>query len=184
MGVTAFKSGDGTAHEMFLVGTTGTDAVLTVSPSNSADASIQGSGRVVVLTADGDLGLGVGGAKQIVGNFTTTNMTTSASAVAQKLGSVAGMTHVLMLYPGSVVGVAAKANANITAGTFRVAVSKNGSTVFSAVNSATTVSIVSGTQAKGVDTFVAGDVIGIKVTTSAAYAPTSLEWVMTPYVEF
>lgn len=183
MGVTAFKSSDGTAHELFLVGTTGTDAVLTVSPTNAND-SINQSGRVVVITADGDLNPSIGGMKQIVGTFTTTNQVTSASAVAMKLCSVAGMTQVLMAYPGSIIGIAAKANANITASTARFSVSKNGTTVFSAVNSATGVSEIYGTQAKGTDTFEAGDTIGVKVTTTATYAPTSLEWVVTPIIEF
>lgn len=182
MGVTAFRSGDGTAHELYLVGTTGTDAVLTVSKTVTDDASIQSS-RTVVVTANGDLNPSIGGMKQIVGYFVTTNQTTSASAVAMKLGGVAGMTQVLMLYPGSVIGVGGKANANVTAGTIRFAVTKNGTTVFSAVNSATGVSIISGTQAKDTDTFAAGDTIGVKCTTSAAYAPTTLEWVVGAYLE-
>ena len=183
MGVTAFRSADGTAHEVYLVGTAATDVVLAVSPTNASDASIQ-TGRVAVLYADGDLNPSIGGMKSIVGTFTTTNQTTSASAVAAKLCGVAGMTQVLMLYPGSVLGVGARANANVTAGTFRAAVTVNGATVFSAVNAATGVNEISGTQAARTDAFVAGDTIGVKITTSADYAPTTLEWVITPVVEF
>lgn len=182
MGVTALKSADGTAHELYLVGTTGTDAVLTVSKTNTDDASIQSS-RTVIVTANGDLNSSIGGMKMAVGTFTTTNQTTSASAVAAKLCGVAGMTQIVMPYAGSIIAIGAKANANITAGTARFSVSKNGATVFSAVNADTTVSVVYGSQPKDTDTFAAGDTIGVKVTTSASYAPTSLEWVIVPWIE-
>lgn len=183
MGATAFKSADGTNHTVMLIGTSSTDIVLKVSPTNADDASVN-TGMVSVLQANGDLAsASVGGMKQMIGTFTTTNLVTSASAVAMKLCGVAGMTQVLMPYAGSVLAITAKANAALTAGTARFAVTKNGSTVFSAVNSVTGVTVVSGTQAKDTDTFVAGDTIGVKVTTSATYAPTSLEWVVTPWVE-
>lgn len=130
-----------------------------------------------------DLTTAMGGQKVYLGPWVETNAATSISAVAQSLGEVAGMTNIAMPFAGSVIGVTAYANAALTAGTLRAAVTVNGATVFSAVNSATGITTIRATQAPNTDVFVAGDRIGLKLTTSANYAPTTLEWVFGAWVE-
>ena len=125
----------------------------------------------------------LGGFKFALGPFCTANLGTSIAAPAIKFAAVAGMTQVCVPYAGSIIGVSITGNAAITAGTLRVAASVNGATVFSAVNAATGVITVSGTQNKDTDAFVAGDKIGLKVTTSATFAPTTTEYTGFIFVE-
>ena len=159
-----------------VVGDAGTDVALRVSPTPTDDENVN-TGYVTVVTANGDLAVGIGGHKVLVGPFIKTNLLTSASAVALAFAEVTGMTQMTSPYAGSVIGVSACGNANITASTARFAATVNGATVFSAVNAVTTVKIVYGTQAKDVDAVAAGDRIGLKVTTTATYAPETIEWV-------
>lgn len=163
-----------------IVGAASTSTIL--ETATSGDSQTAGT---VLWTADGDLQTeNVGGIRQTLGPWCKTNITTSlTTATAQALAEVAGMTELAMTRPGSVVGVAACLSANITASTLRVCVSKNGTTFFSAVNAATGVRTITGTQNKGTDTFVAGDRIGIKLVTTATYAPTTLEGVFTVQIE-
>ena len=139
---------------------------------------------VMFRTATGiDLSTIVGGQKIALGPWIETNAATSISGVAQALGEVAGMTQMCVPFAGSIIGVAACGNADITAGTIRAAVSVNGATVFSAVNAVTQVKVVYRTQAKDVDTIAAGDRLGLKLTTSADFAPATAEWTFFVYVE-
>lgn len=152
--------------------------------ANPYTTSGQTRHAIMTRTATGiDMTTLMGGQKMFLGPWLETNAATSIAAVAQTLGEVAGMTQLGMCYAGSIIGVAARANANITAGTLRAAVTVNGATRFSAVNSATGVAYVGATQAKDTDTFVVGDGIGLKLTTSADYAPTTLEWTFNVIVE-
>jgi hypothetical protein len=99
------------------------------------------------------------------------NLTTSLSASAMRVAGVSGQTQITCPFAGSVIGVAGNLSAAITAGTLRIAVSVNGATVFSAVNAVTGVRTVYGTQATGTDAVAVGDRIGVKLTTSADFAP-------------
>lgn len=168
-----------------IVGTTGADVALRVSSSSADDSNIQSASTRNILTCDGDLiTQNMGGFKVALGPWVETNIATSiTTATAQLLSEVAGMAEISMPYAGSIVGISAAFSANITASTCRVCVSKNGTTVFSAINSATGVRVISGTQNKDVDTFVVGDRLGVKLVTTATFAPTTLEGVFTVWVE-
>ena len=143
---------------------------------NSSGVKIQNA----TLTSS-DLTTAVGGQMTAIGAWAQDNLTTSLSASAIRFAGISGQTQVVCPFAGSVVGVGANLSAAITAGTMRVAVSINGATVFSAINSATGVRTVYGTQAPDVDAIARGDRLGIKVTTSADFAPanndiTALVW--------
>lgn len=76
---------------------------------------------------------------------------------------------------GSIVGMIARFNGAITAGTATVKVTKNG-----AVVGTFTITLSPGTdesqaiQAPGIDTYVAGDLIGMAISTDGAFAPATL----------
>ena len=125
----------------------------------------------------------LGGFKFALGPFCTANLGTSITATALEFAAVAGMSQVAMPSAGSIVGVSLRGNAALTAGTVRVDATVNGATVFSAINSATGVRSIYGTQAMNTDAFAAGDAIGLKVTSSAALAPTTVEWTGFVFVE-
>jgi len=161
-----------------VVGSASTSTIL--ETATSGDSQTAGT---ALLTADGDLTTSVGGQLQYLGPFLETNIATSIAAVAQTLGEVAGMTEICVGRAGSVIGATASLSANITAGTLTLQPTINGTTCFSAANATTTVRVVSGTQAKGTDTIAATDRIGLKLTTSANFAPTSLEGVFFVIVE-
>lgn len=163
-----------------VVGTAATDAILEVA--TSGDSQTNGT---TLIDAGGDLNpSSVGGMRVLLGPWVETNIATSiTTATAQALAEVAGMTEICMPRAGSIIGISACLSANITAGTLRVCASKNGTTVFSAVNSATGVRVIYGTQAKDTDTFSAGDRIGVKLATSATLAPTTTEGVFVVEVE-
>ena len=161
-----------------IVGAASTSTILETATSGDSQ-----SAGTALVTADGDLTPSVGGQLQYLGPFVETNIATNIAAVAQTLGEVAGMTEICLGRAGSVIGATACLSANITAGTLTVRPTINGTTCFSAANSATSVRVVSGTQAKDTDTFVATDRIGLKLVTSANFAPTSLEGVFYVIVE-
>lgn len=125
----------------------------------------------------------LGGFKFALGPYCTSNLGTSITATALEFAAVAGMSQVAVPAAGSIIGVSIRGNAAITAGTVRVAATVNGATVFSAVNSATGVRSIYGTQAMNTDAFVAGDAIGLKVTSSADLAPATVEWTGFVFVE-
>lgn len=165
-----------------VVGTAATDAILEVSSTEGSDSQ---TNATTLIYAGGDLNpTSVGGMRVLLGSWCETNIATSlTTATAQTLGEVAGMTEICMPRAGSIIGISACLSANLTAGTLRVCASKNGTTVFSAVNSATGVRVIHGTQAKDTDTFAAGDRIGCKIVTTATFAPTTLEGVFAIEVE-
>jgi hypothetical protein len=115
------------------------------------------------------------------------NIATSQASVATLIGNVAALTHIAVPFAGSIIGVAAVANADITASTFRVIPTINGVTVtgMGAQNSATQVRTITKTQAKDTSgsTFSAGSRIGVKHTTTASYAPATLDWNIAVYIE-
>jgi len=78
-----------------------------------------------------------------------------------------------MIRSGSIVGLATRLTAAITAGTLTVTVTKNGNPcVLGIVHAGGTGSVA--TQAPGIDTYNAGDLIGIRFTTNAGFLPLSL----------
>jgi len=78
---------------------------------------------------------------------------------------------------GSIVGLATRFTTAVTAGTATVTVTINGTAGTAAVVS-TNASNQSGgvfTQATGIDTFVASDLLGLRLTTSGTFAPTTTD---------
>lgn len=79
-----------------------------------------------------------------------------------------------MIRSGSIVGISTRFTEAITAGTITVTVTKNGvAGTLSLVHSSGTGG--SATQAAGIDTYVAGDLIGIQITTSAGFLPVTTD---------
>lgn len=74
---------------------------------------------------------------------------------------------------GSVVGLSTRLTAAVAAGTATVRVTKNGvaGTLNVAHTAASNPSGGQATQAIGIDTFVAGDLIGLSITTDAGFLP-------------
>lgn len=81
-----------------------------------------------------------------------------------------------MMGAGSVLGIAVKSNDARTAGTLTVEVTKNGTGVgLTAVLDGTNTTSKATTQSKDTDAFVAGDNIGIDITTDGSWAPTTAD---------
>lgn len=77
---------------------------------------------------------------------------------------------------GSVTGVCVKSNEACTAGTLTIEVTKNGTGIgLTAVLDGSNPTFKATTQAKDVDTFDAGDQIGVTITTDGSWAPTTAD---------
>jgi hypothetical protein len=98
------------------------------------------------------------------------NVTASQTAVALA-AQVSGNTNTIrMASSGSIVGLATQLTEAITAGTLTVTITKNGAPVtLSIAHASGTGSQL--TQAVGVDTYIAGDLLGIQLTTDAGFLP-------------
>jgi len=78
--------------------------------------------------------------------------------------------------PGHILGVSVKANAARAAGTLTVTVFKNGSTTgLTAVLDAVNTTSKSTYQGAGLDTFVVGDELDIRITTDGGWLPTTAD---------
>jgi hypothetical protein len=76
-----------------------------------------------------------------------------------------------MIRAGSIVGLGTRLTEAITAGTLTVSITKNGAAgTLSIVHSTSSLGSAL-TQAAGIDTYVAGDLIGVQLTTSAGFLP-------------
>lgn len=126
-----------------------------------------------------------GGAKMLVGPFVYKNIITSLAGGtgALNIANVTGLSSgPAMPKAGSVVGVSAVLNTGVSAGTLGVYVTVNESTVFGT-------SITSGrpaykVQNAGTDTFTAGQRVGIRITTTADFAPTTADGMFYAIVTF
>jgi hypothetical protein len=79
-----------------------------------------------------------------------------------------------MMRGGSVVGMSTRLTEAITAGTLTVTLTKNGVAGTLSIPHTSGVGSVS-TQAVGIDTYVAGDLIGIQITTTAGFLPVTTD---------
>lgn len=116
--------------------------------------------------------------------FMQDDVAASQSAVALL---IAGATPVEIGVPwtGSIVGISVLSDAARSAGTLTVDATVNGSTTgLQAVLDVDNTTIHYASQAKDVDTFVAGDAIGVKITTDAGWLPTSANIVVLVYISF
>lgn len=136
------------------------------------------------IESDGDINsLNAGGHKQSFG-FMQQNVSASQSAVAMDVLGLEGNTEVVMPFAGSVLGIGVASNAARTSGTLTVDVTVNGVAMgLEAQLDASNTQYHSATQAKDTDDFNAGDRLGVKITTSADWAPTTADIVVTVIVE-
>ena len=158
-----------------IVGTAGTDAVLETATSGDSSS---GAGTVV-MEASGDLkSQNVGGMKVALGPWIATNLATAQTLLAVNAGGVATSPEIGVPYAGSVLAIAVCFQTRMTAGAFDAWATKNGTTIATLKVSATTIAgalVFTTSQNKDVTTLAAGDRIGVKVTTSAAYAPNTAD---------
>lgn len=79
-----------------------------------------------------------------------------------------------MIRDGSIVGIRTRFLTNVSAGTATVKITKNGAigTLGVVSTNASNQGGASNTQDEGIDTYVAGDSIGVKITTDGSFAPT------------
>lgn len=121
-------------------------------------------------------------------SFGLSNLATNQSAVAVGRVGNGDLTGAAALRAGSVVGIAVHSSAGRTAGTAQFWVTKNGTTLGSmtATLNATDATYVVATAAKDASglTFVAKDRIGVKVTTSTTWAPTTADISVDVHTEY
>ena len=119
--------------------------------------------------------------------FYQDNVAASQSAVALAVVGPASGIDYEMPWAGSIVGISAQvASAEArTAGTLTVDATINGTvTGLQAVLDGTNTQNHSATQAKDTDAFVAGDLLGCKITTDAGWLPVSADLIVVVYVSF
>lgn len=150
---------------------------IVAAPGNDAWDNLTVGANQTVLVADSAQTLGLRyalpGGKDSVYGFYDVDLADAQSA-AQLTRSV-GVLGVPMAYPGSVVAIMVNSTEARTAGTATFEVFKNGTGIgLTAVLDGTNTTKKVTTQAFGTDTFVAGDVLDIRVTTSS-WTPTTAD---------
>jgi hypothetical protein len=124
-----------------------------------------------------------GGFKQPF-NYAQSNVSVSQTAVTIKVLGSSDNTEFLAPYAGSVIAISVASTEARSAGTLTVDATVNGTaTGLQAILNGSNTTYKSTTQAKDTDTFSAGDRLGVKITTSADWAPTSADIVVTIFVE-
>lgn len=119
---------------------------------------------------------GAGVHAKVAGWWYQDNVAAGQSGVALNLGGDANRTELPVARAGSVVGIAVYSNEARTGGTLTVEVTIDGvGTGLTAVLDATNTQTHYNTQAAGLDTFTAGQRIGVKITTDAGWAPTTAD---------
>jgi hypothetical protein len=79
-----------------------------------------------------------------------------------------------MIRAGSIVGISSRFTEAITAGTITIQITKNGvAGTLQLVHSSGTGSTA--TQLSGIDTYLAGDLIGVQITTTSGFLPTTTD---------
>jgi len=119
-----------------------------------------------------------GGDCMLIGPFYQDNVTASQSAVALNMtcSSATAITGIPAIRAGSIIGISVTSNEARSAGVLTVDATIAGSvTGLQAVldDNPTTQAVT--TQAKDADTFTAGQLLGIKITTDGDWAPTTAD---------
>ncbi len=108
----------------------------------------------------------------------------SLTAVAIPVLGLVGNNEITLPRGGSIIGVSIASNATRTAGTLTVVATVNGTAAgLQAILNATNPQHHFATQAGGLNTFVAGDRLGVVITTDAAWLPTTADIVVCILVE-
>ena len=142
--------------------------------------TMSGTGNLVV---ENDI-YAAGGYKNSF-NFTQSDVAVSQTAVVIDVLGLSGNTEYTLPYAGSITGISISSNGARTAGTLTVDATVDGTVSgLQAVLDATNTQYHSTTQGVNTDTFSAGNRLGVKITTSADWAPTTADIVVTVVIEF
>jgi len=172
------------------MGVTATTGAFNHAIAIGDGASAPGSNRGRVGTAAqpiswegfGDLDWAGGYATEL-GPWTQDNVPAAQAAVALQLYG-GTRTSRLVVRPGSILGIVVRSSEARTAGTLTVEATKNDvGTGLTATLDATNVTVKATVQAKDADAFAAGDEIGVTITTSADWAPTTADVTVEVLVE-
>ena len=119
-------------------------------------------------------------------NFGKENVPASQTAVAIYVASFSETnTEIVMPYAGSVIAISVASNAARTAGTLTVDATVNGTaTGLQAVLDVTNTTYHHAHQDPELDLITAGDRLGVKITTSADWLPTTADIVVTVVIEY
>ena len=179
---------------------------------NGEDAYVEGMFEVDgVLYADGGVsgaldGI-IGGSTPAAGTFTTVNGAApirvgsvnfyDEDVAASQSAAVWGMTPganvggttclgVVVPWAGSVIGISVHSNAACTSGTLTADATINGTAtgLQAALDKTTHTVTMYNSQAIDADSFSAGDVVGVKVTTTSVWAPTTADVEVTVFYEW
>ncbi len=111
-----------------------------------------------------------------VGPFIQENVAASQTDVALDLGLASARTSLPAVRPGSITGVVVRSAGARSAGTLTVEPTINGTgTGLTAVLNASNTTAKATTQPACLDAFVAGDALGVKITTDGSWAPTTAD---------
>lgn len=122
---------------------------------------------------------------KVAHQFYQDNVAASQSAVALPTSGPAAVNEIEMPWAGSIVGISVLTNDSWTAGTFAADATINGTvTGLQGVLDTTNSDHHSATQAKDVDSFNAGDRIGVKLTTDGSWLPETADIIVVVYVSF
>jgi len=117
--------------------------------------------------------------------FEENNTAANQTAVAIQLATTDAIVEVELPWAGSVIGISISSNASRSAGSAIVDATINGTvTGLQATLDGTNADHHSATQAKDTDSFSAGDLIGVKITTDASWAPNTADLVVVVFVSF
>jgi len=108
------------------------------------------------------------------------NVSASQTSAAMNLLGTSDNTEVVMSAPGNIVGISISSNDARTAGTLTVKPTINGteSTTLSAALNATDTQYAYAIQEFTKDNFLAGQRLGVKITTDGSWAPTTADIVV------
>jgi len=144
---------------------------------------------VFALTQAGDLSIpgdisAAGGYKSVF-NFQQIDVAAGQTNVPIDVLGLPGNTEYVLPYAGSIIALSIASNAARTGGTLVVTPTINGTLCTIDIDlSAVTPQYNYTAQLKDIDTFSGGDRLGVKITTDAAWAPTTADIVVTVVVEF
>jgi hypothetical protein len=118
-------------------------------------------------------------------HFQQDNVAASQSAVALPVCGTSAVNEIEMPWAGSIVGISVLSNDARTADTLTVDATINGTvTGLQAALDGTNTTHHSATQAKDTDAFVAGDRVGVKITTGASWTPVTADIVVVVFVSY
>lgn len=153
---------------------------IIVEKENITWAAATNAGTAINIIDHTGSGIGVVGdqpSRILLGPFYQENVTASQTNVQLNVFDGGGATprdYVLPVRAGSITGVVVRTSTGRTAGTLTVEPTVNAAgTGLTAVLNGTNTITKATTQAAGSDTFVAGDKLGVRITTDGTWAPTT-----------